>query len=460
MSKGLISTANELVTFHNSQSEEVRGTILKLSHSVIVFEVYNPYSIVQLSEVLSGLKIVRLNQEIYNGKATVTNIVNTGIILIVAATLSDDYWKSTFDISSKKDIQKEIGRLISTFDTTQGINSELKTNILSIRSFLSDLHNWFEKFESSFERDSSLKINDKFILDYFSPLFERLTAFFRRSSELLKEVKEPEINMYKKFIQSNLHHLVMSSPFPVRALSKPLGFAGDYMMMHMIQRDSAEGSSLYAKFVNVFYANIPLSISVNNRTSRLLKIIEEGVKKAEDEGREYNSLSVGCGPALEIRYFLERNNPKVKCNFYLLDFNQETLDFAKSEADKVNKSDLCSVFTRLNSVHELLKKSVNKKFEDTKYDFIYCSGLFDYLSDKVCAKLTKMFYEMLRVEGRVFVTNMHINDIDRYIVEILLEWYLIYRDEDTMKTIAPSCGESHIYTDSTGVNLCLEVTKS
>lgn len=460
MDKGIISTANELVTFKNSQGEEVRGTILKLSHNVIIFEVYNPYSIVQLSEVLSSLRIVRLNKEIYNGKAVVTNIVNTGVILIVAATLSDNCWKNTLSITSKKDIQKEIGHLLGAFEVTQQIGSELKMNILSIRSFLSDLHSWFEKLEPSFEQRSDMAVDDKFMLEYFAPLFEKLTQFLRKSSELIMKIKESDIGVNKKFIQSNLHSLILSSPFPYRALSKPLGFAGDYMMMHMIQRNSAEGSNLYSKFVNVFYANIPLSISVNNRTNRILQIIEDGVKKAEAEGREYNSLSVGCGPALEIRYFLEKNRPKVKCNFHLLDFNQETLDFAKSEADNVNKSDLCSVHTRLNSVHELLKKSVNKNFEDSRYDFIYCSGLFDYLSDKVCSKLTKMFYEMVISGGKVFVTNMHTDDVDRYITEILLEWYLIYRDESVMKKFAPNCGEQKIYTDSTGVNLCLEITKT
>jgi extracellular factor (EF) 3-hydroxypalmitic acid methyl ester biosynthesis protein len=54
---------------------------------------------------------------------------------------------------------------------------------------------------------------------------------------------------------------------------------------------------------------------------------------------------------------------------------------------------------------------------------------------------------------------MHSNDIDRHIVELVLDWYLIYRDEKNMANFAPGLGEQKLYTDSTGVNLCLEITK-
>ena len=107
------SEASDLINFKNSQGLKAKGTLLKLSQNYIVFEVYNPYSIVQLSETLVELIITRTGKEIYNGKAVVTNIVNTGIILIVSATLSDAYWKSTIDIHSRDEIWDEIKYLIN-----------------------------------------------------------------------------------------------------------------------------------------------------------------------------------------------------------------------------------------------------------------------------------------------------------------------------------------------------------
>ncbi len=41
-----------VVSFRNSQGEQVRGTIINLQRKSLVMEIYNPYSIVQVSEVL------------------------------------------------------------------------------------------------------------------------------------------------------------------------------------------------------------------------------------------------------------------------------------------------------------------------------------------------------------------------------------------------------------------------
>ena len=458
MSKGLITTANELVTFDNSQGQEVRGMILKLSHNVIVFEVYNPYSIVQLSEVLAGVKIVRANREIYQGSAVVTNIVNTGMVLIVSATLYDFSWKKDFDFRSKNDLDNEIDFLIKSYEREIDVDVDFKVCVLSIRSFLKKVKNWFDKLEASVE-SSGLVINEKFFLDNFKGLVEKISDLRKDFSDIVKRIDSDKMDVHRSFVQNQLHFFVLSSPFPHRTYAKPLGFAGDYMMMHMIQRDNAEGPSMFAKFINVFYTNIPMALSVKNRTDRLVELIEDGIKKCEIEGREFHALSIGCGPALEIKRFAEKNNPKVKCNFKLLDFNKETLDFAVNEALKVLNEKNIEVTTKLDSVHSLLKKSVNNVLESQRYDLVYCSGLFDYLSDKVCAKLTKMFFGMAKQDGKVFVTNMHSNNHDSKMMELIFEWYLIYRSESDVTKFFPGDKNKKIYTDSTGVNLCLELSK-
>ena len=154
---------------------------------------------------------------------------------------------------------------------------------------------------------------------------------------------------------------------------------------------------------------------------------------------------------------------KVKCHFKLVDFNEETLNFAVNQVKEANKSELCSITGEIQSVLNLVKKSVNQKCETSKYDLVYCSGLFDYLSDQICSKLVKMFYEMLTVGGKVHVTNMHSDDIchpnDNFMQELLFEWYLIYRNEKQMSKLFPDVSKQKIYTDPTGINLCLEISK-
>jgi len=341
---------------------------------------------------------------------------------------------------------------------SRNIDISFRQQVSSIKSFLIDAKKYFDEIDILSEK-SSMNLSYKIILERFSSMLKTINNLSYDFHELASKIPKSEEDNYKMFVQDMLHPYFMSSPFPYRCYNKPLGYAGDYEMMNMIQRENAEGPNLFSKFVNAFYTNIPIANSVKNRTDNLVRLIKEGVKKSEELNREYSSLSIGCGPALEIKKFLENNSPKVKCNFKLLDFNEETLNFAVTQANSF-KSENVNIIGELNSVHELLKRSISDKLEEEKYDFVYCSGLFDYLSDKICSKLIKLFYSMVKPGGKVFVTNMHSNNHDHRMMELLLEWYLIYRDEKNMANLVPGLGEQKLYTDKTGVNLCLEINKS
>ena len=71
-----------VVTFRNSQGETARGTLTSLQRRSLVMEVYNPYSIVQVSEVLSELSIRSGERVIYKGKAVVVSLLNLSLIHI------------------------------------------------------------------------------------------------------------------------------------------------------------------------------------------------------------------------------------------------------------------------------------------------------------------------------------------------------------------------------------------
>ena len=111
------------------------------------------------------------------------------------------------------------------------------------------------------------------------------------------------------------------------------------------------------------------------------------------------------------------------------------------------------------SVFDLTSNSAFQKVINKKFDFIYCCGLFDYLSDKLCQRLVNIFYNSLKDNGKLLVTNMHIDNNDKYLMELLLDWHLIYRNENDMINIANNLGQYKTFTDSTGINLCLEIKK-
>jgi extracellular factor (EF) 3-hydroxypalmitic acid methyl ester biosynthesis protein len=82
---------DSFIVCRNSQGAQVRATALRMDRHIVVFEVYNPYSIIQLSEVLSEFKIIMNEQVIYSGRAVVSNLVNTGNMVLCEAVL-DEAW--------------------------------------------------------------------------------------------------------------------------------------------------------------------------------------------------------------------------------------------------------------------------------------------------------------------------------------------------------------------------------
>jgi extracellular factor (EF) 3-hydroxypalmitic acid methyl ester biosynthesis protein len=95
------------------------------------------------------------------------------------------------------------------------------------------------------------------------------------------------------------------------------------------------------------------------------------------------------------------------------------------------------------------------------YDLIYCAGLFDYLSDKICAKLLEYFYDALAPGGLLIATNVDIHP-SRGEMECFLEWHLVYRSSAQLAALAPRDvppDSLSLKQDFTGVNIFMEIRK-
>ena len=101
-------------------------------------------------------------------------------------------------------------------------------------------------------------------------------------------------------------------------------------------------------------------------------------------------------------------------------------------------------------------------FEVGSYDFVYCAGLFDYLSDRICRRLLEVFYELLAPGGLLVATNVDISNPSRNWMEYVVDWHLVYRSQEGFLKLAPDKADPAACTvkaDPTGVNIYLEVRK-
>jgi extracellular factor (EF) 3-hydroxypalmitic acid methyl ester biosynthesis protein len=453
-----------MVSFRNSQGESVRATIMNLQRKSLVMEVYNPYSIIQTSEVLSELTVRLGMRSVYAGKAVVISLVNTGLTAIVSTTLIDD-WR---DLSNATVMPGLVRGQAMTFvnDWTKRfqIRHDYQIAVNGTRAFLSDISRWVEQVDLS---TSLPKENGGLREDIFhelaTPFIEKIKSYFDDLEEEALQVDAELASTHRAFAQTALHPLMLRAPFVFRTYTKPLGYAGDYQMVNQMMDDPRQGPSTYFQIVNAAFLQAAAAVAHRNRIDILVKYLTRLADAARVAGRPFRILNIGCGPAIEVQRFLETYpNPEV-LSFELVDFSEETLAWTRTKLSAITSRLGKDVSIRYvhDSVHQLLKRRA--EFSSTnarEFDAVYCAGLFDYLSNKVCSRLISHFVERTRPGGTLLVTNVHACNPDRmFVMEHLLEWYLIYRDETSIESLLPMrVGNRKIYADETGVNVFAEAT--
>ncbi len=459
------SALQSLVSFRNSQGEYARGTLLKLDRSSVVFEVYNPYSVVQLSEVLRDLTIRRGERVIYDGRAVVSNLVNTGLMLIVSLTLVDGWRDFAEILADPEHLREDVDEFIGYWANSRNLRPGYRLAVGELRAFLSEFNRWLEPLDATVAktgpRGPVLEVTH--FEELAGPSIERLNTLFKAFEGEAAEVGDEELAMHKAFAQRDLHPLMMRSPFFHRSFHKPLGYAGDYEMVNMMLRDRREGPTLFAQVINAYYHQIGPTVAHRNRIEILVEYLKRGAAVAREAGKPLRVLNVGCGPGLEIQRLVREDPICEQIHFDLVDFSQETLDHARVKIEEAAHASghVPQIQFKHNSVHHLLKAAAQKKAEggEPEYDFAYCAGLFDYLSDRVCSRLLRLFYRWTRPGGVVLATNVHPDNPARWTMEHVVEWHLIHRDAEQMLKLVPDLGTQRVYGDATGLNVFLETTK-
>lgn len=458
-----IRPIDPVITFRNSQGEAVRGTLTNVQRRSLVVEIYNPYSIVQVSEVLSDLNVRSGERSIYKGKAVVTSLLNTGLMAVVSVVLIDEWSDMNLVRGDLTRVADEAQRFVEDWETRFRIGRSYQVVVSEMRAFLAETSRWADQADMSdaLPRDPSGRIRDDVFHELAIPLMKKGRDYLVWIESEAGGVPAEDSVAHRNFAQSALHPLLLRAPFVYRTFAKPMGYAGDYEMVNQILADPRQGNNTYFQIVNTLFLNCAVAQAHRNRIDILVDYLHRAAELAEREGRQINILNVGCGPAVEIQRFIETNPNPQRLSFTLVDFSEETLQYTRSCIENAARAHGKTVQVQFvhESVHDLLKRAVRQDVlsGQEKFDFVYCAGLFDYLSDKVCARLLQYFVLRSREGGQILVTNVHAGNPERNGMEHLLEWHLIYRDERQLESVLPAQREAtKLYTDATGVNVFAE----
>lgn len=456
----MANAVDRVLTFRNSQGVRSQATLLHMSRAQIVFEVYNPYSIVQVSEVLTEVNIKRAGGLIYDGKAVVQTLVNTGLFLVVSATIVDR-WADVINLLARSnDVRSEVDQFVRDWEISSHVRPGYQLAVGELRSFLSQLNPWLDQVDIANEDDAE-KVPQDVYEQLREGLMPRVAAIQQHFEHEAKLVPTDEREAHCQYAQRDLLPLMMRAPFFFRSRTKPLGYAGDYMMVKMMVEGRREGVTTYARLVNDFYLEIDLVRGHRNRLIILEERLTRLAQAAAMNGSRISILNIGCGPAIELVRFIENCPESVRCQFRLMDFNGETIAYARDAIETAKRKSGRNVSVEFveKSVNDLLRAAANtRRAEIKEYDLVYCAGLFDYFQERVCARLLELFCDWTKIGGSVIATNVTPVNPTRYIMEHVVDWYLVHRTPSEMTSLAPPGHPYKVFDDATHTNVILDIT--
>ena len=456
------------IVFEKNPGNDVQARLIHLNRYQAAFEIQINDLIVQTSEALEHFRINIHNRLIYSGKAVVTSAVSAGSSLICQASLEDKWLDEDLSNPSFEPgrIQAGFNDFLDSWQKVYRVLPEYKLVIADAQSLLSDLRLWLERVELSIrsapeadqaqiEADTAQGLRDS--------VSSALSSMFERFEVVAGKIEDDLHPVHRAFGQRQLHSLLLCAPFIHRTFAKPLGYAGDYEMMNMIVRNGMEGSSLYAKLVNAYLLDQIGPQAVRNRVDLLQARILEETSRAAREGRIAKIFCIACGPAWEARNFIAESPLADHAQFDLLDFDEDAVRHTTAKIEEIRRRYHRKTQVKFvkSSVQNLLRGK-NKTSERPQYDLVYCSGLYDYLNDRVIRELNDYLYGQVAPGGILEVGNFSPCTPVRNFIEHFLEWFLIYRDASELAALAPTLAtpdDCKVVSESTGANIFLEVRK-
>lgn len=467
------STEKELstsqVNFVTSQGKRIQARVKEIRSRSFAFEILGSENILQPSEVLREVEIKVDGKLAYEGEMTVLGLVPLGVMVVCEASLSNEW---LFDAYGTDEFLENIGDHLEEYTTRWAKDHEVRpvfrAAVADLETYLTGLESWCDQVECGALTDrSDASEREERILNELGPIVSKeIESHFADYERVVSLLEEKDRAAHRTHLMKAVHRFILQSPFSYRCFTKPLGYAGDYGMVNLMLGSPFQGVTLFAKLLNYAFMQTGPVQAHRNRINYLVESLREVATRRASQGLRTRVLNLGCGPAEEVQRFIESDPISQYCDFELLDFNPETLRHTERELANSQEKAGYEVEVKLieESIQGFLKQaSRDESYPRESYDFVYCAGLFDYLQQRFCAKLTKVMFGLVKEGGLAVVTNVSTDNTIPAVMADFLEWTLIERSEEEMLDLVPADNLSllkELKSDSTRINLFLELRKS
>jgi len=291
-------------------------------------------------------------------------------------------------------------------------------------------------------------------LDQFTHAARRGGAIARIMPELIEHARyvlshiadQAELTALQDTARSHpVSEYLYQCPFTAHSARQPRGYPGDaelidYLYCHTARTPDIARSTAVGRRILLANLDRPASIAVRTRRH----IIADLISHIAAQTPSARILSVACGHARELELIDHALLERIAA-FVAFDQDAKSLEVA---AGYCTKPGIPRIAPQCGTIMDLLKDIHLQDFE-----LIYSAGLYDYLSDRLCQRLTHNLFERLKPGGTLLVANFLPETPDIGYMELFMHWSLRYRTQpqirDFIATIDPnSIASVEYFTDA------------
>jgi len=242
-----------------------------------------------------------------------------------------------------------------------------------------------------------------------------------------------------------------SGPILRHARHKPYGYPGDFRLIDAIYENKTCGEGK-GELWDTFFLGQAAAEAVRNR--RHYFVDQASVTLREDS----SVLNLACGPCREVGDVIMKwreAGMKESVTFDCVDIDGQALSYAEGHMKRIGANGHRVRFEKANAFR--LRPRVS-------YDFVWVSGLFDYLDERTAPVLLRKMWRWLGEGGIAIIGNFHPRNPTRLGMEWLCNWFLIHRTEEELERLAvragiPLSAVSFSY-EPLGINLFMRIRKT
>ncbi|NQU47832.1 MAG: cyclic nucleotide-binding domain-containing protein [Planctomycetes bacterium] len=269
--------------------------------------------------------------------------------------------------------------------------------------------------------------------------FDQLCTLLTQELGPDADIDDPSREEVGALVRREMHPYMMLTRIVERIYTKPRGYAGDFLTIQWMYENQTGGIGAAGQLIDAAFLERPAARAVRNRR----QLLANEIKQAIERGGQVASLA--CGPAEELfDVFAEKGNDSFKAT--CLDIDLQALAQVSDRRDEEG----LKLQMRLEQANLVYLATGRSKLELPPQDLIYSIGLIDYFQDRFVVALLDWIYDCLAPGGKVILGNFHPSNPDRALMDHVLDWRLIHRDEDDM---------NRIFSASKFASKCSEIRK-